>query len=182
MSKDPTLAMRETTNRRIYAKGGLHYLKGNSAPYFSLTGETYIKTGNGRWRDDSCGSIHDELHKFFPQLDDLAALHLSDIDGVPMHALENGFYHLGGTHWQTPNFKHAAEHFRITEDEALALTRDLFGPGFSENGGFLSKGYANEAKLRLGAWIDTQLPRWKAEADACIAKHGLVVYGDEWRS
>jgi hypothetical protein len=23
-------------------------------------------------------------------------------------------------------------------------------------------------------------PRWKAEADACIARHGLRVYGDPW--
>jgi hypothetical protein len=29
-------------------------------------------------------------------------------------------------------------------------------------------------------FVDTQRPRWKAEAEACIAKHNLRVFGDEW--
>ena len=36
------------------------------------------------------------------------------------------------------------------------------------------------AKREFSKWVQSQHPRWKAEAEACIVKHGLVVFGDEW--
>ena len=179
MSKDPMIA--ETKWNKDGARyvmrvhGGLNYIKGNSAPYFSITADIFR---NGCF--DSGGCQHEAILKRFPRFSDLAALHLSDIDGAPMYALENGFYHLGGTKWQRPKYDVAAKHFRIPESDARALTRDLFGIHFSECGGFLAPGAAIAAKERLGAWINTQRQRWKEEAQACIEKHGLVVCGDTW--
>ena len=161
---------------RFVVNGGLHYIKGNSAPYFGITASGY---DNG---SEFGGCCHEIILEHFPQFADLVALHLSDHDGAPMYAVENGFYHLGGTRWQRPKFDVAAKHFRITEAEARQLVADLFGDSFSMTGGFLSKGEAAKAKTRLAAWVDTQRPRWKAEADACVAKHSLVIYGDEWRA
>lgn len=184
---DPILATtivdRESSDRRgrpctvratFKVFGGLHMITGNGNPYFSLT---YSERGPGI---DSGGAGHEAILELFPQFADLAALHLSDIDGVPMHSVENGFYWLGGTHWQRPDYAVAARHFRITVDEARALTLALFGDSFSETAGFLSKGEATRAKTRLAQWVDTQRPRWKAEADACRVAHGLKVYGDPW--
>jgi hypothetical protein len=169
--------MEGETRIKMRVKGGLHYLKGNTAPYFSITGEGYE---NGREAFGGC--CHDEILKHCPQYADLVALHLSDMDGAPMYAVENGFFHLGGTHFNKPNYKGAASHLRITEDEARALVRDLFGDSYSLTGGFLSSGAAKQAKARFAAWVDTQRPRWKAEADAAINKHSLTVYGDEWQA
>lgn len=132
-----TLAMHRTPTMLLTVEGGLHYLKGNATPYFSLTCWAHERHGQ-RWINSFAGCCHDEILRHFPRFADLAALHMSDIDGAPMHTLENGFYHLGGTKWQAPNYSFAAEHFRIGEDEARRLTRDLFGDGFSETGGFLS--------------------------------------------
>jgi hypothetical protein len=36
------------------------------------------------------------------------------------------------------------------------------------------------AKREFSKWVQSQHPRWEAEARACIAKHGLVVFGGEW--
>ncbi len=153
---------------RKAATAKLQWLRGNSAPYFSLT-------ANGKDNGSEFGGCcHDEILKHWPDLAPLAALHLSDMDGAPMHVVENGFYHLGGTHWQAPKFKVAADHFRISETEAKALVDDLFGNSFSDVAGFLSKGEATKAKERLAAWVDTQRPRWKAEADAAIEQFGLA--------
>lgn len=172
--KTPVLAREPVLERGgfLRVEGGLHYIRGNSSPYFSLTCS---------YRDGG-GAAHELILRHFPQFADLAALHLSDVNGQPMHALENGFYHMGGTDTfgkhNPPNWEFAANHFRITADEARQLARDLFGPWFSETAGFLSDGARADAKARLAAWVDQQRPRWRAEADACIRNHGLRVYGD----
>lgn len=132
-----------------------------------------------RLLDDRFGKMHvpesdDEILKHWPDLQPLVDLHLSDIDGVPMHALENGFYHLGGTHWEKPKFDVVARHFRITEDGARKLVADFFGDSFSETAGFLSKGAAEKAKANLAQWVESQKPRWLAEANAAIEQFDLV--------
>ena len=82
----------------IKANGKLSWLQGNNSAHFSLTAEG---RDNG---SEFGGCCHDEILTHWPDLQPLVDLHLSDINGVPMHALENGFYHLGGTHWQQPKY------------------------------------------------------------------------------
>ncbi len=173
---DPTLATKRLANgNRFKVVGGLHYIKGNSAPYFSLTYEE--TTARGRF--EACGAGHAEILQRFPRFADLAALHLSDIDGAPMHALENGYYHLGGTHWCGPDLDAVARHFRITTEQAERLGKRIFANHWSPTVGNLGKGN-DLPKARLARFIREQSPRWKAEADACVANHGLMVYGDAW--
>lgn len=67
---------------------------------FSLCGSLY--ESHGTWsgkaqhendRDiDSGGQIRGDLLRAFPFLEDFARMHLSDLDGVPMHAIANGLY------------------------------------------------------------------------------------------
>jgi hypothetical protein len=51
--------------------------------YFSLTGDI----------DGSSGANGDRIAAIYPPFQILEDLHLANLDGVPMHALENGFYH-----------------------------------------------------------------------------------------
>lgn len=170
------LARKTLSNgNRFKVTGGLHYIKGNSAPYFSLTYEE--TTARGRF--EACGAGHVEILQRFPRFANLAALHLSDINGAPMHTLENGLYHLGGTRWQGPDFGAVARHFRISEDKARDLAKMIFREWYSPTVGNLS-GSEKNARVRLWMWIEGQRARWKGEAMACIAEHDLKLYGDKW--
>lgn len=148
--------LKSTADRSLTAFGGLHYIKGNTSPYFSLTGE---ERENGRVV--SCGCMHEPLLDKWPELADLAALHLSDLNGVPMYAVENGWYFYGGTKWQARDNAALARHLRITMDVAEALS------------------FENKAQFAL--FVDGQRTRWAAEARECIAHHQLVVFGDNWK-
>jgi hypothetical protein len=180
-------------------KGGLHYIKDNSAPYFSLTYERH-RAGfpNQCW---SCGAGHEAILKFFPKFADLAALHLSDIKGVPTHVEANGWYWIAGAlggmgeqfhggnsqqhfpkiaidpkkPWDMPDYRNPppeecigifAKHIRVSYETAKQFI------GAIET--------ADDPKKYWARLVPTMHARWRAEADACIEKHGLVVFGDEW--
>jgi hypothetical protein len=86
----------------VRATVGLNYLAGNSAAYWTATGEVYEPrgtwSGEARHRNgrdfDMGGQVHAELLRAFPQLAPIVALHLSSPTGVPMYAVENGRYFL----------------------------------------------------------------------------------------
>lgn len=81
----------------IHVDARAYTLGGNQHPYFSITA-----TIDDQWtrrNNDcrSCGCLHDEILRLWPQLAPIVALHLSDANtGEPMHAEANGFYHLAG--------------------------------------------------------------------------------------
>lgn len=203
MHGDPILRTKHYTDNgtryRITVTGGLHYMRGNNLPYFSLTSSIDRDARNGRWVDDSGGANHDEILRHFPELADLAALHLSDIDGVPSSAEANGWYWLAGScgglgeRYHGGNREYGdtsegeclrifAEYVRIPLSVARAvrqmvlsaLTARLAQGTDDDRQGF----YAARESWR--EWCEEQKPRWKVEAQECIARHGLVVYGDAW--
>lgn len=169
---------------------GLHHLRGNSSPYFSITADGYI---DGRWSFGGC--CHDEIAQRLPDLSDVIALHLSDMDGAPMHASSNAWYWLAGVvdvgeqyHGGSGSsakgamecLRIFANHVRLPEKEAhriighfarMSMEGKRRGPeAYSES--------RKRAKLMFARWIDEQRPRWKAEANALIRKYGLGIYGD----
>lgn len=138
----------KTSKGRLVVQYGVQFIRGNRSGYFTVTGELY----EGRQKEPvTCGCIHSDIRKVTHRFDDLIALHLCDEDGLPMHALENGFFYLRRP--EEFSASTIARHFRILEGNVDAL-RLLDKP-------------------ELAAWIETQRPRWKAEAEAAILKHGL---------
>ncbi len=155
----------------IEATAILHKI-GNQKPYFSLTGRVVEKG-----RESVSGAIHDEILKAFPQLADIAALHLSDIDGVPMHSFENGKYWAGFTKWQEHNKQNSANLaalWRIEENEAQGLSFDYL----TDHCLFDLEECTTTPEQLLKEFHDKQLPRWKQEADAAIKKHALELVAD----
>jgi hypothetical protein len=57
---------------------------------FAITGSGYDKKS----RSSYGGCCHDEILKVRPDLKIFVDLHLSTADGVPMYAIENGYFHL----------------------------------------------------------------------------------------
>jgi hypothetical protein len=220
MRHDPILANKvipvgaegNKTALSFYVEGGLHYLKGNSAPYFTLT---YTKHRKGFPEQCYSGCAgHDEILKHFPKFADLAKMHLSDIDGAPMHAEANGWYALAGalpgfadeqyhagnsprhfpkpegaerrgewdsTDYRNPTPKECLQIFadlvRIPIDEAEELHELVCSAAVKAE---VNQFDWKQGRAFFAAWIERQAPRWKAEAEACIAKYGLVIYGDKY--
>lgn len=193
--------------RTMRVEGGLHYIRGNRLPYFSLT-----YTAHRKGFPNQCGSGgagHELILRHFPRFADLAALHLSDIDGAPSHGIANGWYYLAGffggmgeqyhagnskyhfpiapptdkpwcnTEYRQPTQSEClgffAKHLRLSAGEAEAFITELRVP--KDN---LQAVYAEPIKAELQKLVEHLRPRWKQEADACIANHKLVVFGDPW--
>lgn len=173
--------------------GGLHMIASNDRPYFSLTYWSHRKGHPGQCQSGGAG--HEEIRRWFgARFDDLAALHLSDIDGVPMHAEANGWFWLAGALGGAGERYHGgnngqsltparclelfARHARISMDEAEAIRYECAGvlepiaPGRPHN--------PESARATMAAHLRGMRPRWKAEAEAAIARHHLRVYGDPW--
>lgn len=154
----------------IEATAILHKI-GNQKPYFSLTGRIVEKG-----RESVSGAIHSEILAAFPELADIAALHLSDIDGLPMHSFENGKYWAGFTKWEDANSRNLSELWRISQDDAADLLYDALNAQCqnieAETGDIIL------GETLLKEFHDKQLPRWKQEADAAIKKHALELVAD----
>ena len=144
----------------ITVEAGLHYIQGNSDPYFSVTAE--IKEPGHR--DISAGGcLRDEVLFYFPRLAPVVALHLSSIDGTPTYAVANGLYHLGFGKWSCRNDEYAASHFRISLSEVLSLIESI-----QDGSGYDPEKYAT--------FINECIPRWQAEAKAArIILQTLIV-------
>jgi len=182
--RDPILRETKVGDRKIQALGGLHFIASNKVPYFSLTIASWV-----RGREDTFGAAHDQILEIWPELKPLADLHLSDINGVPMYAVENGWYWLAGakSHGFNERFNGAngsmkrspfeclsifADHVRVDIPTAQAVL-DMVSDLARDDG-------VKVAKAWFATWIENQKPRWKVEADAVIDSLGLVVFGDQW--
>ena len=165
MSYTPTLEPEKRIgNLRFTIEGGLHYIHGNKAPHFTIT-----VWGKDHGREFG-GADHEFILKYYPKYQDLVDLHLSNIDGVPLYAVENGYYWLtacqGKNQYEQDmtkdHRKTFREYVRVSDKEAWELVNTI------------------RTKEEFSAWVETQKPRWKKEAEACIKNHNLKVFGDNW--
>lgn len=157
---------------------GLHYIRGNPAPYFSLTAEA---------KEFGSGPQHDLILEQCPDLAPLADLHLSDINGVPMHAVENGWYWLEGAAGGWGSRFHGAQHPGVEPEKCLRILAQHLRLSNSEAENLLKEtSHSVErnglitAKRGFAWYIERLKPHWKAEADEAIEYFNLQIYGDFW--
>ena len=143
-----------SNTQSITATLKLHSLSGQKA-YFSITA---VISGNG-----PCGCIHDEIAKHFPDLACWFPMHLSDVDGIPMHSYENALYNAG---FYADEFRDAeakplvlANHLRISVEQAEKL---CYKPHD------MSTNTMPQQKDDMRAFVESQKGRWKVEADSFI--------------
>jgi hypothetical protein len=85
----------ENKQVELTVKAELIKLGGNSYAHYSITGT--VKKLDKRYRDPviTCGAIHEIILEHFPDLAPIVKVHLSEPDGVPMHAEANSRYWCG---------------------------------------------------------------------------------------
>lgn len=203
---EPILASYENEKNRAYALGGLHYIRGNALPYFGLTLASWRRE-RGKWEEDAFGCDHETILKRWPHLAPLAALHLSDINGAPMHAEANGWYQLAGAlpdgageryHAGNSDRKPTndeclqtfADHCRVSLDAARAMRSAVLLEGdvtplVLHDPVYQPPDYAPRYKAmraRWGQFVEDMRPRWAREAAECIARLDILLYGDQWKA
>lgn len=153
----------------IVARVGLHKLAGNAEAYWSATCEIYDAHGtwNGKARRDNGrdmdggGAAHDEILRAFPKLAPIVAVHLSDPDGVPMHAVENGWYFYSGQASAYEREHYGAEYAARQGGEMERAARALHLPV-----GDLPEAMDREA---FAAFAESLRPMWREQAEAAFA-------------
>ena len=94
---------------------------------FAITGDIYQA---GKPKTDryyiAGGCIHDEIEKYFPEFKIFIRLHLCDWEGIPMYAVENGFYHLtngfNSEKVEDSGFKEKfCDYYRVTPEQFTIL-------------------------------------------------------------
>ena len=131
---------------------------------FSITGELYEQSNRNPYGERemqhngkryvlyACGCLHTEILKAKKSLKIFVDLHLSDENGQPMYALENGFYHLQGVqgvaaHNHKCTLQDFADYIRIDLDEAQKLVDTCHD------------------KIDFAKYLDTLRPMWKQQAE-----------------
>ncbi len=119
----------------------------NGHDTFSITADIYKKGtkvfSDRNWLSGGCQ--HEEIVNAKKSLAPLVALHLSDGDGVPMYAIENGYYYMTNSEY---GIKVLAEHLRINLDEAQKLKNTI------------------KSEEEFTQYVESCKPRWKQEAEA----------------
>lgn len=130
--------------------------------YFSITGylgeivrdrnTEPIAIAGKTYKIWACGCLHDEIKEAFPQLEKFIPLHLSNLKGVPMYAMENGMY------WAKQNkVETLAKHLRISIDDAKNLCK-------------LAKvDFEGQVAKMFASFVEEQKERWSKEAQEFIS-------------
>ena len=92
--KEETLDFTEDLKRcRLRVNYGMHYLQGNSEPYFSIISDLYA-LNKTRWKWNLGGCQHELIARAMPRLEPLTTVHMyGQNTGLPMYYYENGKYH-----------------------------------------------------------------------------------------
>lgn len=144
-------------NETIYVSIRLNDECKNGHQDFSITGDIYVA---GKPKADKYhiagGCIHEEIEKHFPEFASFVKLHLCDYAGIPMYAVENGFYHLrngfNNTKPENKSFKNEfCEYYRITSKQFDVLNTSR-----------------NQLQYALNIQNLGIIEQWKAEADKAI--------------
>ena len=131
---------------------------------FSLTGAVSRVTKEEKFDErvkSRHGAIGNQLVLSFPDNAEyllMNQIHLSDLDGVPMYAEENGLYYILNS-----SEKVVKDHFRIVDDDVLHTLIDSVKAAENEE----------EQKKIVHNFCEDMKPEWKYQANHLISQYNL---------
>jgi len=159
--------------------------------YFSITADLCEDSTFRNSKIHACGCMHDEILAIMPKLKPFVDIHLSTLDGSPMHSVENGFYWLfGAASIQMPYgptqsaetcFSYLLNHLRISEQEGNEILGKVVNAYIDGKAELVFEELTREnltkqrdqgvfkAKNLFSKIVDEQKPRWEKEAKEAIA-------------
>ncbi len=155
---------------------GMHYIYGNSQPYFSITADTFRKSSKGgRWEEDGGGCQHNLIKSKLPELAELIPYHLSGQDGLPLYYLENGYY------WYKNDLDVFKDYVRISMDESIPTVPEIELPVIlNDNGTELDITKEEKEKIRekfrkqfITDWLNSRQSKLKQEFNAVMERFGV---------
>lgn len=161
---------------------GMHYIYGNSQPYFSITASTLRKNSKGgRWTDDCGGCLHDLIKKKAKHLAPLIKFHLCDQDGLPLYYLENGYY------WYKTDLEVFKTYVMLSDGETipevpkieLPTVIDEFGKEHDLPEKEQAKIIENHRKKFITDWLKTREEKLKREFDETMTKFEIEYISQE---
>ena len=132
--------------------------------YFSLTGAISRVTKEEKFDErvkSSHGAIGNQLVLSFPDNAEyllMNQIHLSDLDGVPMYAEENGLYYI-----LNRSEKAVKDHFRLVDDDVLHTLIESVKTAKTEE----------EQKKIVHNFCEDMKPEWKYQANHLISQYNL---------
>lgn len=150
---------------------------GNGHEDFSITAEINHPSVRGGCLAGGC--LHEEILRKVPLFAPFVALHLSDANGAPMHAMANGFYWLAGC---TPEALPDATRPNEAPERCAGILAGHFRMNPEEVETLKAAGIRDAS--HLSAWMEAAgyRAKWKADADAAIAKLQELCGGPVFRS
>lgn len=159
-------------------------------PYFSLTGAHYSAARESDRNMLSCGCIHEKIIEVCHEMAPLVAIHLSTLDGVPMHATENAVHWVSGALPDLPGFQYRptaassygehtpescvrilGEHLRTDPLPVIEAVLLDVAPVLALHARRLATVGDIEKVVRttVGRIVETLRPQWKREAEEALA-------------
>jgi hypothetical protein len=161
---------------------------------FSITADFYEnREGENasprRWAMGGC--LHDEIIAAAPEFKSLVDLHLSNLEGVPIHAFENGFYWLaksaGIRQKYEPEqsaetcFQYLCEHLRVSLTEVNQIIGKVANAYIDGKAKIATSEPVTEkcramqheqgifdARVLFKKIVEEMKPRWKKEAEKAL--------------
>jgi hypothetical protein len=117
--------------------------------------------------------LHEEILEYRPDLKPLVDLHLSDLDGVPIHAVENGFYwvckvlDIPQEYGPDQSVEVCKQYFQVicmVDDDHLSVILDRLDMVKEFN----KENPYKEVKAKWKEIVDELRPMWKRKAEAAL--------------
>ena len=131
---------------------------------FSLTGAVSRVTKEEKFDErvrSRHGAIGNQLVLSFPDNAEyllMNQIHLSDLDGIPMYAEENGLYYILNS-----SEKAVKDYFRLVDDDILHALIDSVKAAENEE----------EQKKIVHEFCENEKPEWKYQANHLISQYNL---------